>query len=409
MWIEGGGNNPNRSSEACMAEPEPLGNSSHSSGDMPYAKRCRREPASNSKATLKGWWQQKSYRSSDGRFVSKKDTAAAIAQEVKATHEMERRAWAAPYFPPVRSTDGVIVGVATEPVPAQTTSVWLGKKLERSKLQRNEHIRKLRVCMGRGNYNTVIQPTPGIFEEDELFDRYFPRPDGTIYREVVGPVLMTEAQRDRLFMQCYSVSEFMRALNQRDEQYLKDQAEFEAACPSRGRTVRPVQLPANTVAEKVVSELGLELSWKTVANWCVAVATLCFMHHKIECLHCVPLKCLNIIPIDCSRHRQYVENNGHFMPLMRGKYESANILDDYEDLKKKFKAFMLENLRAISTPLVHKWVNSTLLIDVPAAILAEYNLTLPIHPTTVWRMMKDNGAKNEKYQQGYFNDHHDSA
>ena len=116
-----------------MAEPEPLGNSSHSSGDMPYAKRCRREPASNSKATLKGWWQQKSYRSSDGRFVSKKDTAAAIAQEVKATHEMERRAWAAPYFPPVRSTDGVIVGVATEPVPAQTTSVWLGKKLERSK------------------------------------------------------------------------------------------------------------------------------------------------------------------------------------------------------------------------------------------------------------------------------------
>ena len=122
--------------------------------------------------------------------------------------------------------------------------------------------------MMTGNYNKVILPTPGVFDEDDLVDRYFERPNGLVEREVASPVLLSEAQRKRLFLQCYSVSEFSRALMERDNDYRNELQEYEKSKGHRGRARRPEQATATEVAEAVILKLGLESpNAETLRGW----------------------------------------------------------------------------------------------------------------------------------------------
>ena len=106
------------------------------------------------------------------------------------------------------------------------------------------------------------------------------------------------------------------------------------------------------------------------------------------------------------RHNEFVNLKGHFAPLMTGKYESAFIFEENEDLYRKGLRWMAENHEDLSFEQFTKWCNEDLLLTVPAHVIARYAFTVPIDPSTGWRWMKKLGCKNVEQQQGFYNDHH---
>ena len=91
---------------------------------------------------------------------------------------------------------------------------------------------------------------------------------------------------------------------------------------------------------------------------------------------------------------------------MRGRYESAWILEESEDLKADFKAWMAKNRRLLSSGKAANFLNDVLLKDLPGGVLQAYRISLPIWNSTAWSWMKKCGAKSQAHKMGYFNDHH---
>ena len=107
------------------------------------------------------------------------------------------------------------------------------------------------------------------------------------------------------------------------------------------------------------------------------------------------------------RHKQFEDLNCHFDPLMVGKYESAYIMIDEEDLNRKFKKWMNQNIDNLSSIAAQNFINDVLFPEIPPGVLASYGLNAKISASFGWKALKKCGGKSEAYQQGYFNDHHD--
>ena len=179
------------------------------------------------------------------------------------------------------SSSGVVVSVGTAPaVPlpihfqqpffASCDEILLSTKqrLELDILRRQRQVRTLRRCMTKGVYNTVILPEEGMLDEDDLQDRYIHLPGGAVVHEFATPAILSDAQRERLFLQCFTLSELLRALNRRDEDYLLDLAEHENSLRRRGRVAVPTQATFMSIVEQVLSDLDLEHPCpETLRNW----------------------------------------------------------------------------------------------------------------------------------------------
>ena len=132
------------------------------------------------------------------------------------------------------------------------------QRLKMDIIRRNEYMRILRECMGKGVYNSVILPEEGMLTDDDLFDRVLILPGGVQVTEKAGPADLNDAQREKLFLQCFTVKELLRALNRRDEAnllYLQEQREQPAR---RGRTAGPSQPKVMDLIEEVLHDLHLE-------------------------------------------------------------------------------------------------------------------------------------------------------
>ena len=95
------------------------------------------------------------------------------------------------------------------------------KNLEKNILLRNNQIRILREALATGVYNLVINPTPGLFDDDDLYTICLPRGFGLFDRIRAPPVAISTAQRLRLAAQCHSVAELLAAFNRRDEKFIQ--------------------------------------------------------------------------------------------------------------------------------------------------------------------------------------------
>ena len=113
----------------------------------------------------------------------------------------------------------------------------------------------------------MIQPTEGVFEEDDLYGKVFIRPHGGVFMEKATPVDLTDTQRLRLFSQCYSVAEYLARLTRRDCEYMSALIAFEDGAV---RGSRPPRMPTSLeVAEALVVELHCEQvpTAQTVMKW----------------------------------------------------------------------------------------------------------------------------------------------
>lgn len=106
------------------------------------------------------------------------------------------------------------------------------------------------------------------------------------------------------------------------------------------------------------------------------------------------------------RHQEFEQNKGKFRQSKVGKYESAWILEESEDLKANFKNWMARNRRVLSSAKAANFLNDVLLKALPGGVLQSYGIKLPVVDSTAWRWMKKCGAKSEAHKQGYYNDHH---
>ena len=183
----------------------------------------------------------------------------------------QRRGPSGRFQPKKRFTDVAWNVVEQLSIAAEQESDYLFRKrteLDAAMLKRAEQIRVLKRTVSSGIYNNVIQPTPGIFDEDDLYDILLPRPDGTIERMIAPPVALSPPQRMRLASQCTVVAEYMKALNKRDADYLERLTAFEQEPRGPGRRVRPSTRRAKDIAEEVVQELGEDcISAKTLLAW----------------------------------------------------------------------------------------------------------------------------------------------
>lgn len=135
-------------------------------------------------------------------------------------------------------------------------------------------MRLLHSCLGTGNFNRVIQPTPGIYDDDDdlyTFDMEL-QPDGSFSRKLADPVEMSEAQGLRLSRrQCWYMVEFLRTLNERDAQFLRDAKRYDEGHAHTGRRIKPGMPSATHVVEGVAASLpivgGEPTSPKTLLTW----------------------------------------------------------------------------------------------------------------------------------------------
>ena len=292
------------------------------------------------------------------------------------------------------------------------------QRLELDILKRQRQVRNLRRCMTKGVYNSVILPEEGMLDEDDINDRYIHLPGGAVVRELASPAVLSDAQRDKLFLQCFTLSELLRALNRRDEDYLLAMAEHEKSSGlsgrGRGRVVVPTQPTFMSIVDQVLVDLDLENPCaETLRNWYSMLHTYISLH-ACTCVTALLITTTDFLLtlstcIFTCRHQEFVENGERFRQSKIGKYESAWIMEENEDMITDFKVWMCKNRRQISSGKAANFLNDVLLKNLPGSVLQSYGITLPVCDNTGWRWLKKCGAKSEKHQMGYYNDHHDCA
>ena len=95
----------------------------------------------------------------------------------------------------------------------------------------------------------------------------------------------------------------------------------------------------------------------------------------------------------------------------RGKW-ARELLIHEEDLQRKFHKWMVVTAKdeKLSVEAALEYLNGTLLRPphVTSQMLADYRIVLPITNYTAWFWMKASGAQAGKFQQSYYNDHHEA-
>ena len=208
----------------------------------PPRKRLRPSLPATAGRSISGFWKQ-AKRDSGGRFLSKADVAVSLAGRVKAAARLE---------PLSTLVSSVPVGKAA--AGAAHRLQRRKPELQRDILAREEQIRILGQALATGVFNRVIQPSPGMFDEDDLYERITKLQDGTFERRPAPPVDLTLAQRMKLAAQCHWVSEFLRALNARDLRYIGELEEHaQLTKRGKGRESVPGMQDVTSIAQEVVS------------------------------------------------------------------------------------------------------------------------------------------------------------
>ena len=220
IWLETRGGPRSKGAASNHASLQSL-----DSPSSPPQKRSRNEKALNSS------WRQ--IRGPGGRFESK-----AAQQEL-----IDK-----------------LIDTLVQHVPIdQPLDLFLLRRIQNMEMNivlRKNQIRTLREALATGVYNLVINPTPGLFDDDDLYTICLPRGFGLFDRIRAPPVAISTAQRLRLAAQCHSVAELLAAFNRRDEKFIQELKGVHAEPPrTAGRRILPSTARSKDIAALVVENL----------------------------------------------------------------------------------------------------------------------------------------------------------
>ena len=260
--------------------------------------------------------------------------------------------------------------------------------------KRTSQLAVLRESITTAYFNDVLQPFEGIIEPEDLADESYNWRGQQRLRKS-PPVDLSLAQTTRLREQCISVAAFLEELNRRDASIIKDlECEIlrlqNLPGDADARADGPVKFHDNKNAAQCAEAAAKTLPKESDYFKPPQPSTILRWHYAFQTYASDPLN----------------NGMGKFVPLLTGKQESGWVLMEEEGMLTKFVKFMRLNLRNLTAEMCQKFLNETLLAEIPAGLLESYRIKLPIHVSTARRYMRWAGAESGWYQNGYFNDQH---